>query len=93
MIEMATDGPPEFIRCDLQIRDRYIAALLASAQMDDGDVFTMWDWKRGECVIVSPYILCFIASLSIAASMRPPSAPIHFSIHAPLYWSCQGTIE
>ena len=53
MIEMATDGPPELARCDLQIRDRYIVALIVSPQMDEDDVFTMWDWKNGECVLVS----------------------------------------
>lgn len=53
MIEMATEGPPELARCDLQIRCRYVAALIISPLIDDDDVFVMWDWKSGECVLVS----------------------------------------
>jgi hypothetical protein len=60
MIKMVTDGPLELHRCDLQIKDRYIAALIRSPW--SGEIFTIWDWKSGECVLVSslPYIL-FIA--------------------------------
>jgi len=56
------EGPRQLNRCDLRIRDRYIAALIVSPLVDGDGVFTMWDWKSGECVLVSslPYIL-FIA--------------------------------
>lgn len=62
MSKMAMEGPLELARCDLQIRDRYIAALILSPLIDGDDVFIMWDWKSGECVLVSslPYIF-FIA--------------------------------
>ena len=30
MIKMATEGAPELVRCDLHIRDRYVAALIIS---------------------------------------------------------------
>ena len=60
MTEMATEGPLEVVRCDLQIRDRYIAALIVSSLIDVDNVFTMWDWKSGERVLVSslPHISC-----------------------------------
>jgi hypothetical protein len=51
MIKMATVGPLDFDRCDLQIHDRYIAALIYSLSGDH--IFTIWDWKSGECVLVS----------------------------------------
>jgi len=56
MIKMAIDGPLEYYRSDLRIEDRYVAALIFSLE---GNVLTMWDWKSGECVLVSslPYIL------------------------------------
>jgi len=57
------EGPQQFDRCDLHIRDHYIAALIVCEWgWEDENVFTMWDWKSGECVLVSslPYIL-FIA--------------------------------
>ena len=62
MINMFTEGPLELDQCDLHIRGRYIAALIASPLIDEDDVFTMRDWKSGECVLVSslPYVL-FIA--------------------------------
>jgi len=60
MIEMATEGPLELARCDLQIRDRYIVAHIVSQQMYEVDVFTMWDWKSGECVLVSSS--CYLSS-------------------------------
>lgn len=62
MIEMFTEGPLELSRCDLHISGRYIAALIVSPLIYAEDVFTMWDWKSGECVLVSslPYVL-FIA--------------------------------
>jgi len=55
MVDMATEGPSQLARCDLQIRDRYIAALIVSQEIDEDedDVFTMWDWKSGDCVLVS----------------------------------------
>jgi hypothetical protein len=43
MIEMATEGPPELTQCELEIRDRYIAALIVCPNIEGDDVFTMWD--------------------------------------------------
>jgi len=48
---MATGGPLEHDRCDLQIKGRYVAALISSLM--EGNVLTVWDWKSGECVLVS----------------------------------------
>jgi len=65
MVKMSTKGPLKLARCDLHIRDCYIAALIVyECGWEDENVFTMWDWKSGECVLVSslPYIL-FIAHL------------------------------
>ena len=92
MIEMAAHGPPELARCELEIRDRYIVALTVSPQMDRDevftmdDVFTMWDWKSGECVLVSvSYHTLLSLSYTIAPSVKLTSAPTHFSIRAPPY--------
>ena len=64
MIKMATKGPLQPAWFDLRIRDRYIVALIVSPLVGKENVFTMWDWKSGECVLVSslPYNL-FIAHL------------------------------
>jgi len=58
MVKMATEGSPWLYRCDLHIRDCYIAALIVSSEEVEEHVFTMWNWKSGECVVVSslPYI-------------------------------------
>jgi hypothetical protein len=63
MTKMATEGPLELTRCDLHIRDRYIAALIVTPAIDGDDVFTMWDWKSGECVLVSSIYLLHIPLL------------------------------
>jgi len=100
MIQMATEGPPELDRCDLQIRDRYIAALIVSPLTDGDGVFTMWDWKSGECVLVSPLIYYYYASLyilspshKIAASTNPGSAHTPFWMNVRRYWWCQRMTE
>ena len=99
MIEMATEGPLELARCDLQIRDRYIAALILSPMIDGDDVFTMWDWKSGECVLVSspPYILCISSTthfltmyFSTSTNWAPARTP--FSMSARRCWWSHRTI-
>jgi hypothetical protein len=57
MIKMATVGPLDFDWSDLEINDRYIAALIYSSE---GKIFTIWDWKSGECVLYFIYYTAYI---------------------------------